>query len=83
LTCVNQKLAGITNVKAQYIQLSFRWQPTACVENSPLAVFVGKPNSGFSLHYISLTGYDCSKTSGSLHKLVLREQKKTATEVMA
>jgi len=55
----------------------------ACVENSPLALFVEKPSSGFSLHYISLTGYDCSKTSGSLHKLVLRKQKTVATEVMA
>lgn len=54
-----------------------------CLENSPLAVWVGKKNHGFALHYITLTGYDCSKTAGSYHKMILRDLKKTATEAMA
>jgi len=35
------------------------------------------------VHFISITGYNYSLTSGSYHKLILREQKKTATEAMA
>ena len=53
------------------------------MENSPLALKAGKNNNYFSVNYISVTGYDYSKTVGNYSKLILREQKKTATEVMA
>ncbi len=79
---IEQKLGNLCNFKAKFIQFRMRRGISVCLENSLLSNKIGKPHL-LSIHYISLTGYDCSKTSGSLHKLVLREQKKTATEVMA
>lgn len=69
-------------MKAKFIQFRMRRGTFACMENSLLSNKTGKPHY-FSIHYISLTGYDTSKTSGNYHKLILREQKKTATEVMS
>lgn len=54
----------------------------ACMENSLLSNKHGKPHY-LAVHYISLTGYDCSKTVGNYHRVILHEQKKTATEVMS
>jgi hypothetical protein len=66
------------------LQLTFKWQPTTCLENSPLAVWSGKkPTQGFALNYISITGYNREQTKGSYHKFILLEQKKTATELMS
>ena len=52
------------------------------MENSLLSNKHGKPHY-LAVHYISLTGYDCSKTVGNYHRVILHEQKKTATEVMS
>lgn len=53
-----------------------------CVENSPLVKTINK-NKMFAISYISITGFNLTKTVGNYSKLILQEQKKTATEVMA
>jgi len=79
---IQRKMDKLCNFKAKFIQFRVRRGNPVCMENSLLSNKIGKPQF-FGIHYISLTGYDCSKTSGSLQKVVLREQKKTATEIMA
>lgn len=79
---IEKVLAGICNFKVKFIQFRMRRGTFVCMENSLLSNKTLKPQS-FAIHYISLTGFDCSKTKGNYHTMILREQKKTATEVMA
>ena len=79
---IQSSLEGMSNFKAKFIQFRFRRANMVCVENSPLVKTINK-NKMFAISYISITGFNLSKTVGNYSKLILQEQKKTATEVMA
>ena len=53
-----------------------------CLENSPLAPRILKPQS-LCINYISVTGYDYNKVKGKYSDLVVKGQKQTATNVMS
>ena len=79
---IQSSLEGMSNFKAKFIQFRFRRANMVCVENSPLVKTINK-NKMFAISYISITGFNLSKTVGNYSKLILQDQKKTATEVMA
>ena len=79
---IQSSLEGMSNFKAKFIQFRFRRANMVCVENSPLVKTLNK-NKMFAISYISITGFNLSKTVGNYSKLILQDQKKTATEVMA
>ena len=53
-----------------------------CLENSPLAPRILKPQS-LCINYISVTGYDVSKAKGKYSSMVVKGQKQTAMDVMS
>jgi hypothetical protein len=68
---VRQKLDSLSNFKARYINFSMRRNVLTCLENSPLAPRILKPQS-LCINYISVTGYDVSKVKGRYASMVVK-----------
>ena len=79
---INARLNNLPNFAAQYIQFSIRRNVLTCLENSPTAARLEKPQT-LGINYISITGWDLPKFSSNVSEYILREQKKTALEVMS
>lgn len=79
---IKKKLESIGNFKAQYISFHMRRNALTCLENSPLATRILKPQS-LSINYISVTGYNLNNVKGKYADLVNRGQKKSAMEIMS
>ena len=81
-TVIRKKLNSLGNFKAQFINFQMRRNALTCLENSPLATRILKPQS-LSINYISVTGYSLKQAKGKYSDLVNKSQKKTAMEMMS
>ena len=79
---IKKKLESIGNFKAQYISFHMRRNALTCLENSPLATRILKPQT-LSINYISVTGYNLNNVKGKYADLVNKGQKKSAMEIMS
>ena len=74
---IRRKLDSVANFKCQWLKFSFRRNVMTCIENSPLAARLTKPNM-LSINYISLHGYDLNTVKSSATSFIVKEQKKAA-----
>ena len=79
---IKKKLDSLGNFKAQYISFHMRRNAMTCLENSPLATRIQKPQS-LSINYISITGYMLKQAKGKYAELINKSQKKAAMEMMS
>ena len=79
---MERHLDSIYNFRCQYVKFSFRRNVVSCLENGLLGPKMAKRKT-FAINYISVSGLNLQRNQNNMKSFVLKQQKKSALEVMS